>query len=109
MPSNAQPGQLCSADTAADHVAVALSTETIVPYTEPEEIANVGSGQNLVSVSLIQRQSSDILPHTISAINLLQSHSYPELVFMVNWQQHGATKNRNQQCNTWLSPSGDVS
>ncbi|KDN19402.1 neutral zinc metallopeptidase [Amycolatopsis rifamycinica] len=26
-----------------------------------------------------------------------------------SWWQHGATKNRNQQCNTWLSPSGDVS
>jgi predicted metalloprotease len=27
----------------------------------------------------------------------------------ISWWQHGATKNRNQQCNTWLSPSGDVS
>jgi predicted metalloprotease len=26
-----------------------------------------------------------------------------------SWWQHGATANRNQQCNTWLSPSGDVS
>ncbi|WP_410675154.1 neutral zinc metallopeptidase [Amycolatopsis sp. cmx-4-68] len=25
------------------------------------------------------------------------------------WWQHGATKNRNQQCNTWLSASADVS
>jgi predicted metalloprotease len=27
----------------------------------------------------------------------------------ISWWQHGATKNRNQQCNTWLSASGDVS
>ncbi|MEU4249222.1 neutral zinc metallopeptidase [Amycolatopsis sp. NPDC026612] len=27
----------------------------------------------------------------------------------ISWWQHGATNNRNQQCNTWLSPSGDVS
>ncbi len=27
----------------------------------------------------------------------------------ISWWQHGASKNRNQQCNTWLSPSGDVS
>ncbi|MEU0536996.1 neutral zinc metallopeptidase [Amycolatopsis tolypomycina] len=27
----------------------------------------------------------------------------------IGWWQHGATKNRNQQCNTWLSPSSDVS
>ncbi len=27
----------------------------------------------------------------------------------ISWWQHGATKNRNQQCNTWLSPPGDVS
>ncbi|EOD67108.1 neutral zinc metallopeptidase [Amycolatopsis vancoresmycina] len=26
-----------------------------------------------------------------------------------SWWQHGATRNRNQQCNTWLSPSSDVS
>jgi len=27
----------------------------------------------------------------------------------IAWWQHGATKNRNQQCNTWLSASADVS
>ncbi|GAB3166828.1 neutral zinc metallopeptidase [Amycolatopsis stemonae] len=27
----------------------------------------------------------------------------------ISWWQHGATKNRNQQCNTWLASSGDVS
>ncbi|MFC4082297.1 neutral zinc metallopeptidase [Amycolatopsis samaneae] len=27
----------------------------------------------------------------------------------ISWWQHGATKNRNQQCNTWNSSSGDVS
>ncbi|WP_020643644.1 neutral zinc metallopeptidase [Amycolatopsis balhimycina] len=27
----------------------------------------------------------------------------------ISWWQHGATKNRNQQCNTWLSASADVS
>ncbi|MEV7091264.1 neutral zinc metallopeptidase [Amycolatopsis sp. NPDC051045] len=27
----------------------------------------------------------------------------------IAWWQHGAAKNRNQQCNTWLSASGDVS
>ncbi|MFJ9783415.1 neutral zinc metallopeptidase [Amycolatopsis sp. NPDC101161] len=27
----------------------------------------------------------------------------------IAWWQHGATKNRNQQCNTWLSDSADVS
>ncbi|WP_410630260.1 neutral zinc metallopeptidase [Amycolatopsis sp. cmx-4-83] len=27
----------------------------------------------------------------------------------ISWWQHGATTNRNQQCNTWLASSGDVS
>ncbi|HEY3470510.1 MAG TPA: neutral zinc metallopeptidase [Amycolatopsis sp.] len=27
----------------------------------------------------------------------------------ISWWQHGATKNRNQQCNTWLAASSDVS
>ncbi|OXM67244.1 peptidase [Amycolatopsis vastitatis] len=27
----------------------------------------------------------------------------------ISWWQHGATKNRNQQCNTWLSASAEVS
>lgn len=27
----------------------------------------------------------------------------------ISWWQHGATSNRNQQCNTWLATAGDVS
>jgi uncharacterized protein len=36
-------------------------------------------------------------------------HDHGSAKHNISWWQHGATTNRNQQCNTWASASGDVS